>query len=156
MFSQKHKAEIQLKEGQQLVHIPESHRDLIDGGYCVALTTIMPDGQPQITPVWCNREGDSVLINTMRGFRKEKNMRCNPKVTLLAYDPKHPLRNIEIRGIIVEMTEYGALEHLNHLTQLYMHKSDARFFGDCIPAELQATYFPVKVKIAPTHIRVEG
>ena len=138
------------------VLIPESHRDLLDGDACVALTTIMPDGQPQTTPVWCNRDGDYVLINTMRGFRKEKNMRCNQKVTLLAYNPKQPLRNIEIRGTIVEMTEEGALEHLDQLTQLYMHKSDARFFGDSIPAQLQATYFPVKVKIAPTHVRVEG
>ena len=136
--------------------IPDSHRDLLDGDTCVALTTIMPDGQPQITPVWCNQDGDYVLINTMRGFRKEKNMRGNPKVSLLAFDPKHPLHCIEIRGIVVEMTEEGALEHLNQLTQLYMHKSDARFFGDSIPAQLQATYFPVKVKIAPTHVRVEG
>ena len=138
------------------IPIPESHRDLLDGDACVALTTVMPDGQPQITPVWCNQDGEYVLINTMRGFRKEKNMRSNPKVTLLAFDPKNPLHTIEIRGTIVEMTEEGALEHLNQLTQLYMHKSDARFFGDSIPAELEKTYVPVKIKIAPTFIRVEG
>ena len=138
------------------VLIPDSHRDLLDGDACVALTTIMPDGQPQITPVWCNRDGAYVLINTMRGFRKEKNMRSNPKVTLLAFDPRQPLLNIEIRGIVVEMTEVGALEHLDQLTQLYMHKSNARFFGDCIPAELQTTYIPIKVKIAPISWRVEG
>ncbi len=139
----------------KLVPIPESHQDLLDGDSCVALTTVMPDGQPQITPIWCNREGDYVLINTMRGFRKEKNMRVNPHVSLLVYDPRQPLRNIEIRGIVVNMTEEGALDHLDHLTRLYMHKSDARFFGDSIPAQSQATYFPVKIKIAPTHIRVE-
>ena len=138
------------------VLIPESHLGLFDGDACVALTTIMPNGQPQITPVWCNRDGACVLINTMRGFRKEKNMRCNPKVSLLAYDTKQPLHSIEIRGIVVEMTEEGALEHLDQLTQLYMHKTDARFFGDCIPAELQSTYIPVKIKIAPISIRVEG
>jgi PPOX class probable F420-dependent enzyme len=138
------------------VPIPESHRDLLDGDACVALTTIMPGGQPQITPVWCNREEDYVLLNTMRGFRKEKNMRGNPKVTLLAYDPKHPLRSIEIRGTIIDMTEEGALDHLDQLTQLYMHRPDARFFGDSIPARLQATYVPVKIKVAPTHVRVEG
>ena len=135
------------------VPIPESHQDLLDGDYCVTLTTVMPDGQPQITPVWCNRD---VLLNTMRGFRKEKNMQTNPKVALLAYDLKNPLRSIEIRSSAVEMTEEGALEHLNHLTQLYMHKTDARFFGDSVPAELQATYIPVKIKMAPTHVRVEG
>jgi PPOX class probable F420-dependent enzyme len=140
----------------KLVPIPESHRDLFDGDACVALTTIMPGGQPQITPVWCNRDGAYVLINTMRGFRKEKNMRENPKVSLLAYDPRDPLRHIEIRGIVVEMTEEGALEHLDQLTQLYLRKANAMFFGDCIPAELQTTYVPVKIKIAPISIREEG
>ena len=140
----------------QPILIPDTHRDLFDGDACVALTTIMPDGQPQITPVWCNLDRDYVLINTMRGFRKEKNMRENPKVTLLTFNPKQPLHSIEIRGIVVEMTEEGALEHLDYLTQLYMHKPDARFFGDSIPAELQTKYTPVKIKIAPISIRVEG
>jgi len=136
--------------------IPESHRYLIDGPYCVALSTIMPDGQPQVTPVWCNREGNFILINTMKGFRKEKNMRLNPKVTLLAYDSKNALQNIEIRGLVVEMTEEKALEHLDELTQLYLGKPGAKFFGDSVPVELQLTHIPVRIKIAPTHIRVEG
>lgn len=139
-----------------IIPIPESHRVLLDGGACVVLTTVMPAGQPQITPVWCNCEADYVMINTMRGFRKEKNMRANPKVTLLAYDPKHPLRHIEVRGTVVDMTEEGALEHLDYLTQLYLHKPGARFFGDSVQASLQANYVPVKVRIAPGHIRVEG
>ncbi len=140
----------------QSVLIPDSHRGLFDGNACIALTTIMPNGQPQITPVWSNLEGDYVLINTMRGFRKEKNMRENPKVTLLAFNPKQPLHSIEIRGIVVGMTEEDALEHLDQLTQMYMHKPDAIFFGDSIPAELQTSYIPVKIKIAPISIRVEG
>ena len=136
--------------------IPESHQYLIDGPHLVALSTVMPDGQPQITPVWCNRDGDFVLINTMKGFRKEKNMRLNPKVTLLVYDPADPLHNIEIRGMVVEMTEEKALEHLDQLTQLYLNKSDAKFFGDSVPLELQATHVPVRIKIAPIHVRIEG
>ena len=139
-----------------MISIPESHKDLIEGPYNVVLTTVMPDGHPQTTPVWCNRKGDDVLINTMKGFRKEKNMRTNPKVTLLAYDPTNPLRNIEIRGTVVGLTEVGALEHLNELTQLYLGSADARFFGDSVPVELQATHSPVRVKIAPSRIRIEG
>ena len=138
------------------VPVPESHRALLDGDACVTRTTVMPNGQPQTTPVWCNREGDYVLLNTMRGFRKERNMRANPHVTLLSYDPRHPLHHLEIRGIVVEMTEEGALEHLDHLTQLYLHKPGARFFEDSVPANLQAVYTPVKVKVAPTHVRAEG
>lgn len=138
------------------VLIPESHRYLIEGPFCAALTTVMPDGHPQTTPVWCNYDGLHILINTMRGFRKEKNLRLNPKVTLLAYDPKNPCCNIEVRGIVVKMTEEGALDHLDELTRLYLKKPDVRFFGDSVPAELQATYCPVKIKIEPGRVRVEG
>lgn len=135
--------------------IPGSHLDLIDGPYTVALSTVMPDGQPQTTPVWCNRKDGVILINVMKDFRKEKNMRINPHVSLLAYDPKNPIRNIEIRGCVVEMTEEGALEHNDELARLYLGKWDAKFFGDAVPAQLQSRYTPVRVKIAPTHIRVE-
>ena len=138
------------------LQIPKSHLDLFNGANCAALTTLMPDGQPQTTPVWYNVEADYILINTMRGFRKEKNMRLNPKVALLIYDPCHPLHHIEIRGSVVEMTEEHALEHLDQLTQIYLHQPGAKFFGDSVPMELQATHIPVRVKIAPTHIRVEG
>lgn len=137
------------------ITIPESHRDLLDGAYCVTLTTVMPGGQPQVTPIWCNCDGDDVLVNTMRGFRKERNMRANPRVTLLAYDPTCPLRHIEIRGVVVEMTEKEALEHLDQLTQKYLRNPSAHFFGECISADLRATYTPVKVRIAPIYARVE-
>jgi len=137
-------------------HIPISHLELIDGPFVVALTTVMPDGQPQTMPVWCNRNEGYIFVNVMKGFRKEMNMRSNPKVSLLVYDPKNPLHNIEIRGYVVEMTENGAVEHLDKLTQLYLKKPNAQFFGDSIPAELQSRYTPVRVKILPTHIRVEG
>jgi PPOX class probable F420-dependent enzyme len=134
--------------------IPESHSDLLAGPVNVVLTTVMPDGQPQTTPVWCNLDGNDVLINTMKQFRKQKNMRLNPKVTLIAYQLKQPLRNIEVRGRVVEMTEEGALEHLNELNKLY--GSGPEFFGDSVDAELRNKYTPVKVRIRPVRVRVEG
>lgn len=137
-------------------HIPESHLELIDGPYVVALTTLMPDGQPQTTPVWCNRKSEYIFINVMKGFCKEKNMRLNPKVALMAYDPQHPLHNIEIRGLVVEMSEAGAAEHNDELARLYLGKRDAKFFGDAVPAELQSKYMPVRVKICPVYVRVES
>jgi PPOX class probable F420-dependent enzyme len=134
--------------------IPESHSDLLAGPVNVVLTTVMPDGQPQTTPVWCNLDGNDVLINTMKQFRKQKNMRLNPKVTLLAYQLKQPLRNIEVRGRVVKMTEEGALEHLNELNMLY--GSGPEFFGDSVDAELRNKFTPVKVRIRPVRVRVEG
>ena len=134
--------------------IPDSHQDLLAGPVNVVLTTIMPDGQPQTTPVWCNLDDDDLLINTMKQFRKAKNMTANPKVTLLAYKLKEPLRNIEVRGQVVEMTEEGALEHLNELNMLY--GGGPNFFGDSVDAELKHKFTPVKVCIRPVRVRVEG
>lgn len=134
--------------------IPESHCELLAGPVNVVLTTMMPDGQPQTTPVWCNMEEDYVLINTMSEFRKAKNMHANPMVTLLAYRLKEPLRNIEVRGRVVEMSEEGALDHLNELNMLY--GAGSNFFGDSVAAELRHKFTPVKVKIKPIRVRVEG
>jgi hypothetical protein len=99
-------------------------------------------------------DGDDVLINTMKQFRKQKNMRLNPKVTLLAYRLKQPLRNIEVRGRVVEMTEEGALDHLNELNVLY--GSGPEFFSDSIDAESRHKFKPVKIRIRPVRVRVEG
>ena len=134
--------------------IPKSHRDLLAGPVNVVLTTMMPDGQPQTTPIWCNLDGNDVLINTMKQFRKKKNMQLNPMVTLLAYRLNDPLRNIEVRGRVVEMSEEEALDHLNELNMLY--GSGPEFFGDSVDAELRHKLAPVKIRIRPVRVRVEG
>jgi PPOX class probable F420-dependent enzyme len=110
----------------------------------------MPGGQPQTTVVWCDFDGTCVRVNTMRGFRKERNMRRDPRVTLLCYDPREPLRYLEIRGVVVEMTESGALEHLDGLGQRYTGLSP--YFGACVPAEFKEQETPVLCRIRPVHV----
>jgi PPOX class probable F420-dependent enzyme len=130
--------------------IPEAFMDLANHPPVAALTTVMPDGHPQTTAVWCDFDGTYVRVSTIRGFRKEKNMRRNPKVTLLCYDPNEPLRSLEIRGTVVEMTEDGAMEHLDRLSELYTNLTP--YFGACVPAELKLTEFPVLCKIRPERV----
>lgn len=134
--------------------IPDEFMDLANGPRVAALTTVMPDGQPQTTVIWCDYDGEYLRVNTMRGFRKEVNMRANPKVTLLCFDPREPLRSLEIRGMVVEMTEEGALDHLDGLSERYIGKSP--YFGNCVPAELQQTETPVLCKIRPERVVTLG
>jgi PPOX class probable F420-dependent enzyme len=134
--------------------IPDSHRELLAGPVNVVLTTLMQDGRPQTTPIWCNLEGDEVLINTMQQFQKAKNMQANPRVTLLAYRLQEAHRNIEVRGQVVEMTEEGALQHLDELNMMYSGKT--HFFGDAVPKEFINKFTPLKVRIRPNRVRVEG
>ena len=78
-------------------------------------------------------------------------MRRDPRVTLLCYDPREPLRYLEIRGTVVEMTEVGAMDHLDALSSKYAGRP-VRYFGDCVPADLAATEKPVLCRIRPTHV----
>ena len=132
-------------------HIPESHLDLVECPPVAALTTVMPDGSPQTSVVWCDFADGLVRVNTMRGFQKERNMRRNPRVTLLCYDPKDDSRYLEVRGSVQEMTEVGAMAHLDTLTSKYAGRP-MRYFGECVPAALAETEVPVLCRIRPTHV----
>ncbi len=101
------------------VPIPQDYRDLIDDPVVVTLVTIMPDGQPQATPVWIDFDGTYLLVNTARGRQKDKNMQPGAKVTVLAIDPKDPYRYLEIRGVVTEETEEGAIAHISLLAKKY-------------------------------------
>jgi PPOX class probable F420-dependent enzyme len=129
--------------------IPDSHRDLLDGPPVAALTTLMPDGSPHTTPVWCEFDGVHVVVNTMRGFLKERNMRRDPRVTLLCYDPAQTLRSLEVRGRVVEMTEDGAAEHLDRLGERYTGRP---YFSDLVAAGLAKSETPVLCRILPLGI----
>jgi PPOX class probable F420-dependent enzyme len=133
--------------------IPESHRDLIECPPVAALTTVMADGTPQTSVVWCDYDGGFVRVNTMRGFAKERNMRRNPRVTLLCYDPREPLRSLEVRGTVAEMTTDGAAAHLDALASKYAGRP-IRYFGDAIPARFAETEVPVLCRIRPHHVSV--
>ena len=132
--------------------IPASHRDLLAGPVDVALVTVMPDGQPQATVVWCDLEGPYVMVNTMKGFRKERNMRARPRVALLAIDPTNPQRWIEVQGT-VELIEEGAQAHLDRLAALYTGAE--HYFGQVVPAEWAESEVPVIARITPVRVQAE-
>jgi PPOX class probable F420-dependent enzyme len=133
------------------VTIPASYLDLVDCPPVAALSTIGADGYPQTSVVWCDFDGTCVRVNTMCGFAKERNMRRDPRVTLLCFDPRQPLRALEIRGRVIEMTQDGAVRHLDALASRYAGRP-VRYFGDVIPARFAADEVPVLCRIEPTHL----
>jgi len=112
--------------------IPESHMDLLTHPIHGVLTTLMPDGQPQSSLVWCDFDGECVCVNTTRERQKGRNMMANPKVSLLIVDLENTGRFLQIRGE-VELIEEGALEHLDAITRKYtLHP---QFYGYVYPLE---------------------
>ena len=114
------------------VPIPESHRDLLRRPIHGVLTTMMPDGQPQSSLVWCDEDGECARVNTTRERQKGKNMLADPKVCLLIVDPEDTSRYMQIRGD-VELVEAGALDHLDQLTRQYT--DHPRYYGYIYPVE---------------------
>ena len=100
--------------------IPEQYRDLFDKKAFASLATIMPNGQPQVTPVWCDFDGSHVIVNSAKGRRKDRNMRTDPRVSLAISDPDNPYRYLEVRGTVVEITEEGADDHIDSMAKKYM------------------------------------
>jgi PPOX class probable F420-dependent enzyme len=142
---------IGLVRGHAPGEIPASHLDLVECPPVAALSTVGADGYPQTSAVWCDFDGETVRVNTMRGFAKERNMRRNPRVTLLCYDPRQPLRYLEVRGTVVEMTDEGAGRHLDEIASRYVGRL-VRYFGDVIPVSFAETEIPVLCRIRPTHV----
>lgn len=101
-------------------NIPETYRDLFQKRAFAHLATLMPDGTPQVTPVWCDYDGTHIRINSAQGRVKDRNMRLNPQVALEIMDPDNPYRYLSVRGRVTEITEIGADAHIDSLAQKYL------------------------------------
>ncbi|MCB1661376.1 MAG: PPOX class F420-dependent oxidoreductase [Pseudomonadales bacterium] len=112
------------------IPIPKSHLDLLEGPIYVQLATHMKDGSIQVNPVWCSYDGEHILINSALGRIKDKNMQANPKVTVFAGDPSNPYRWLEVRGVVVEITQDGADAHIDDLAELYLGQRPYPFRED--------------------------
>ena len=100
--------------------IPDKYRDLFNKRAFASLGTLMPDGHPQVTPVWVDLDGDYVIFNSAKGRQKDRNVRRDPRVALAIIDPDNPYRYLEIRGRVVEITEEGADANIDKLAKKYL------------------------------------
>ena len=97
--------------------IPESHVDLFTKKAFAHLVTLMPSGQPQVTPVWIDYDGHYVVINTAEGRQKDKNLQRDGRIALSIVDPDNPYRYLEIRGHVAERTLNDADDHIDALAR---------------------------------------
>src|SRR5437868_5026674 len=97
--------------------IPDKFRDLFSKRAFASLSTLMPDGSPQVTPVWCDIEGDHVIVNTAKARQKDKNMRRDPRVALAIIDPENPYRYLEIRGRPIPLAHPTSKSPPRHLSR---------------------------------------
>ena len=129
--------------------IPAEFRDLLGLKKAFAhLATIMPDGTPQVTPVWFDHANGVIRVNTAKGRVKARNMKEGSRVALSILDPDNPYRYIQIRGRVRRATEEGADAHIDSLAKKYLGK-DKYPFGQ--PGEVRVMY-----EIEPLAVQAMG
>jgi PPOX class probable F420-dependent enzyme len=97
---------------------------LIDGKNFGNLAFVMADGSPHVSPVWVDREGDLILVNTAEGRAKAKYLKANHRVALSIFDQQNPYEKVLIKGRVVDMTKKGAEEHNRKISLKYLGTSD--------------------------------
>lgn len=128
--------------------IPDKYIDLFGKKSFANLATIMPNGSPQVTPVWIDYDGENVVFNTAVGRQKDKNLQANGRVSLALSDPDNPYRYLEVRGTVVERTLDGADAHIDKMAKKYM---GVDVYPGRQPGEVRVIY-----KIKPERISSMG
>ena len=112
---------------QDAPHPPEAPRrlpddvvDLLRGPNPCFVATVMPDGSPQTTETWVDTDGTHVVINTVEGFQKVRNLRRDPRISVAVAEAGRPSRYIAVRGRVVDISPDGATEHIEHLSRRYL------------------------------------
>lgn len=100
--------------------IPESHIDILNKKSFAHLATVMPDGSPQVTPVWVDYDGSFIIVNSARGRVKDRNMTLGAPVAVEIMDADNPYRYLQVRGKVAEVTEEGADASIDKLAKKYM------------------------------------
>jgi PPOX class probable F420-dependent enzyme len=129
--------------------IPDKYLDLVQQKKAFAnLATTMPDGSPQVTPVWFDFKNGTIRVNTAKGRVKARNMKEGSSVALAIMDPDEPYRYLQVRGKVRKVTESGADDHIDSLAKKYLGKDKYPFRR---PGETRVIY-----EIEPTATQAMG
>ncbi len=120
-----------------MADVPRDFLDLFNKSAFANLATLMPDGTPQVTPVWVELDDGRVVVNSAKGRRKDQNMRARPKVALSIQDPENPYRYLEVRGTVDEITEEGGDAHIDTLAKKYLGQDSYPYRQ---PGEIRVIY----------------
>ena len=100
--------------------LPDGLLDLLRRPSPCFVATLMPDGAPQMTQTWVDTDGTNILINTVAGFQKVRNMERDARVALNVADPGDVSRYYAVRGRVLSITPDGAADSIEQLAQKYL------------------------------------
>ena len=102
------------------MELPQDLLELLNRPSTCYVATTMPEGSPQLTQTWVDTDGERVLINSVQGFLKVRNVERDPRVAVAFSDPDNPRRYFQVRGRVVDVTTKGAADYIEELSQKYL------------------------------------
>ncbi len=94
---------------------------LAKGRNYATVVTLMPDGQPQALLTWIDTDGENILVNTEPQRQRSKNIRRDPRVTVLIHSDEDPWDWSEVRGHVVDSIDgQQARDHIDELAHKYL------------------------------------
>lgn len=99
---------------------PEGAEHLFSGKNFAYIATLMKDGSPQLSPVWVDIDGDTILVNTAEGRVKHKNVSRDPRVAISVFDSANPYSMVTVRGRVVAQEKDGADSHIDLMAKKYL------------------------------------
>lgn len=130
-----------------MADIPEKFRDLMTKKAFANIATVMPDGSPQVTPVWFDYTDGKIRVNTAKGRVKARTMTQGAKVAVAIMDPDNAYRYVQVRGTVARATEDGADQHIDALSQKYLGKA----YPNRQPGEVR-----IMLEITPESVNTMG
>ena len=102
------------------IKLPEKICELIDDKNIAHFATLNKDGSPHVAPVWIDRDGDTIIVNTTSTRLKYKNVKNDKRVSLSITDYKDPYIWASIIGEVVELSDSEAETHIDKMSQKYL------------------------------------
>jgi PPOX class probable F420-dependent enzyme len=111
------------------VELPKDLLELLSRPSICYLSTLMPDGSPHLTQTWVDTDGTHILINTVQGHQKVRNIARDPRVAVSVSDREEPRRYFQVRGRVLDVTTDGAAEHIERLSMRYTGRAYTWYGG---------------------------
>jgi PPOX class probable F420-dependent enzyme len=128
-----------------VARLTEEQAQLFKEPNYATVATIRGDGSAQLTPVWIDWDGESVVFNTAEGRAKPRNIRRRPVVSVQVMDRNDPYRWVSVTGP-AEIAEEGAVEHIHELSRRYRGRD-----FDLDPSQKRLI-----VRVKPERVTVRG
>ena len=125
--------------------IPEKLKDILDTKALAHVATVTPGGQPRTSPMWCEWDGERVLLSHTKARAKYRDVQQNPRIALSIAHPDDPYRYIEIRGR-VEIEDDPEKTLINRLAKKYRGEDEYRFDG---PDDHRVIFKVTPERVAP-------